>query len=278
MKLCKCGCGQEVTTTTVPKGRNLPVFIKGHHFVGNPYVKGKRKLFDINRDSKVCSLCGTDQPLTEFYKFSRSYDGLKSYCKSCAKLMGKQERLAKFGLTPSQFQEMIKNQRNQCAICSSIFTLKKARLPQVDHDHETGQVRALLCSSCNLGLGHFKDNIQIFKKSIQYIKNTYTDLTLQLRAIPIPEFKGNNSLYKKSWALTRKYGINVDAYLWMLLDQNYQCKICSTSLDSLAHVDHNHQTDEIRGLLCNPCNSGLPKFHEDPKLLQQAINYLQART
>lgn len=60
----------------------------------------------------------------------------------------------KYDLTIEEFDAMREAQGFACAICRELFD----RTPHVDHDHETGAVRGLLCSSCNTGLGHFKDD------------------------------------------------------------------------------------------------------------------------
>jgi hypothetical protein len=51
---------------------------------------------------------------------------------------------------------MLKDQGNKCAICGSLSPGKKETSFHVDHDHETGKVRGLLCELCNVGLGYFK--------------------------------------------------------------------------------------------------------------------------
>lgn len=61
-----------------------------------------------------------------------------------------------------------------CAICGESETAKSpidgaVKRLAVDHDHRTGQVRGLLCSTCNNGLGCFKDNIQLMKRAIDYL-------------------------------------------------------------------------------------------------------------
>src|SRR5271166_2629242 len=62
-----------------------------------------------------------------------------------------------YGLTKEEFESRIKQQDNKCAICLKEFT----KTPSVDHDHNTDKVRDLLCSSCNLILGHAHDDIRI---------------------------------------------------------------------------------------------------------------------
>jgi len=68
-------------------------------------------------------------------------------------------RLAKYGLTPIAYLNMLKAQDNKCALCEKQETRKNGLLPRplsVDHDHVTGEVRALLCASCNTALGYLE--------------------------------------------------------------------------------------------------------------------------
>lgn len=79
-----------------------------------------------------------------------------------------------FGLTVQQYQQMIVDQENKCAICRNLETRKNrsgniAALC-VDHDHTTNKVRALLCHSCNTGIGKFKDNIDLLQSAITYLR------------------------------------------------------------------------------------------------------------
>lgn len=75
-------------------------------------------------------------------------------------------RLWKHGMTQQQHDSLLKKQKNRCAICRKMFS----ETPDIDHCHKTGKNRGLLCSSCNLGLGHFKDNVKFLKTAIKYIK------------------------------------------------------------------------------------------------------------
>jgi len=63
----------------------------------------------------------------------------------------------------------------------------------------------------------------------------------------------------------------------LLVAQDYSCAICGTEAESLQRqlsVDHNHQTNKIRGLLCTHCNVGLGYFKDNQELLAIAIEYL----
>ena len=76
---------------------------------------------------------------------------------------------------------------------------------------------------------------------------------------------------------TRRYGLSYEEWLKMWVCQDGDCAICGEPFaqHSDAHVDHNHDTGEIRGLLCRKCNPGLGNFNDDPKLMIKAIKYLK---
>ena len=67
-------------------------------------------------------------------------------------------------------------------------------------------------------------------------------------------------------------------YAKLLIEQNNSCAICGVSATELKRelsVDHNHETDKIRGLLCHHCNIGLGNFKDSTTLLSVAIEYLE---
>lgn len=77
-----------------------------------------------------------------------------------------------YGLTIDDYNELLESQNNVCAICGKEEARKGRKLPLVvDHCHTTDVVRGLLCQGCNLGLGHFKDDIDALEKAIVYLKN-----------------------------------------------------------------------------------------------------------
>jgi hypothetical protein len=75
-----------------------------------------------------------------------------------------------------------------------------------------------------------------------------------------------------------RYGITVEEYEVMAKMQDYGCAICGEFLDGTLHVDHDHITGKVRGLLCNNCNNGLGRFKDNIEFLENAILYLRAST
>lgn len=72
----------------------------------------------------------------------------------------------------------------------------------------------------------------------------------------------------------RMYGITRKDYEGLCNQQDRKCKVCGRVCK--LYVDHNHKTSVIRGLLCNNCNLGLGHFKDNPQLLRNAANYLEA--
>ena len=70
-----------------------------------------------------------------------------------------------YGITPEDYDLMYEQQKGNCAVCGTF----KARL-FVDHSHEDGKVRGLLCTNCNTGIGMFHDNTDHLKKAIEYLQ------------------------------------------------------------------------------------------------------------
>lgn len=75
---------------------------------------------------------------------------------------------SRYGLSVDQYNEMLKAQNNKCAICGD--DCPTGRSLAVDHNHDTGAVRGLLCSRCNIGIGQLK-NITNLAKAIEYLEN-----------------------------------------------------------------------------------------------------------
>jgi len=83
----------------------------------------------------------------------------------------KEEKLRyKYKITEEEYWKISEAQNHVCAICGSEELNK---LLAVDHDHITGEVRGLLCTRCNIGLGCFRDNVELLNRAILYLDEYY---------------------------------------------------------------------------------------------------------
>jgi len=92
------------------------------------------------------------------YRWRRSEKGRKSVAAT--------KRKGRYGITDEQYAEMLVRQEGRCAICR---TPPRDRALDVDHDHETGEIRGLLCRNCNKGLGEFRDDAKLIQRAIDYL-------------------------------------------------------------------------------------------------------------
>lgn len=88
-----------------------------------------------------------------------------------------------------------------------------------------------------------------------------------------PDHKRNNF----STYLKRKYSLSVEEYAWMLNSQDGKCASCRDvlGLDKFTHVDHDHETGDIRGILCNGCNTALGLLKDSEDRICNLLNYLR---
>ncbi len=78
----------------------------------------------------------------------------------------------RYGITPEQYDEMFAAQNGVCALCGEPADpngVKAASRLHVDHDHETGKVRELLCNHCNRGIGAFRDDPELMQRASLYV-------------------------------------------------------------------------------------------------------------
>ena len=139
---------------------------------------------------KTCSVCKQNKPLDEFYNSKQTKDGKGYRCKSCDYKARKKwtennpERSRqstrarnlkfKYNITIQDYEELLAKQDYKCGICGSTENniSKDYNTFSVDHDHQTGVVRGLLCNQCNRGLGMLGDTIESLENALDYLKNS----------------------------------------------------------------------------------------------------------
>lgn len=153
----------------------------------------------MSHETKTCPRCNETKTIDKFHKRARSTDGLHIYCKQCRKELWaesprgreynrryyreklltdrfynrKRKRFHRYGLTDENFIAMYDRQNGLCAICQEPETSVIYGRPKtlaIDHNHESGEVRGLLCSNCNNGLGRFRDDADLLYRAAEYVK------------------------------------------------------------------------------------------------------------
>lgn len=139
---------------------------------------------------KRCPRCGLLKPLEAFASHRAMRDGLQCYCRPCAAeylstrckacraIEGRAGHLKRsYGVTEEERDLMIAAQGGLCGIC------QEAPPEHVDHDHQTGKVRGVLCFSCNAALGQFKDRPDVIRRAAAYVEGNLWNPTLVAQGV-----------------------------------------------------------------------------------------------
>lgn len=145
---------------------------------------------DDPKQTKQCRKCGQDRTINYYYPCERGLFGVTGTCRLC-KSDYNQDRAAKradqrkewlttksryefyrklqrdYGLTQQDYVNMLTACASGCMICGT--HMADARIC-VDHDHNTGQVRGLLCYKCNAAIGMLRDSPTIIRQALTYLE------------------------------------------------------------------------------------------------------------
>ena len=152
---------------------------------------------------KICSTCKTLLSLDNFHKEKHGFLGVRGRCKLCTK-KSRGEYLSKnrlrinerskawrlknpdkvkkyqsqgflarkfaaikrnYGVSRDQYIDMLEKQDGRCIICDT-----RSSKMCIDHCHNTGKVRGLLCDKCNRGLGFFKENVEVLRRAADFLE------------------------------------------------------------------------------------------------------------
>ena len=133
---------------------------------------------------KLCTKCKLVKQLTEFSP-KKDRAGTASWCKECKATdtrerhrgnpkktaeVNRRQALKRYGLTPKDYQKLLRSQDSTCAVCDAKYHIKsKKQNLAVDHCHTTGKVRGLLCNRCNYALGLVEDDRGLLLNLINYL-------------------------------------------------------------------------------------------------------------
>lgn len=187
---------------------------------------------------KRCPDCRRDLSLSDFTKNRRSRDGLAFYCRTCASERAAASRRRRSG--PPRRRD----------------AARPKDLPD----------GSKWCPECNevKPLGDFPRNRSQRTGYGTYCKPCHNRIT-----------RANRDAHggARNYHLRRRYGIAVEHYDAMFEEQQGLCAICRDA--PAAHVDHDHATGRVRGLLCFNCNGALGQFRDRADLMMLAVHYLE---
>jgi hypothetical protein len=148
--------------------------------------------------TKVCKICGNEKNITDFNLHYGNKDLHRTECIDCQKLHARAyyptirdaarakgkiwysdnkelnhgyHLKRKFNLSREMYQKMLDDQDGVCKICGSDKPRGRYDNFSVDHDHKTGEIRGLLCSFCNTGIGQFQDSPSLLRKAATYLES-----------------------------------------------------------------------------------------------------------
>lgn len=139
---------------------------------------------------KTCKTCRSEKDVSEFPKGKGYKDGIRPHCLDCRREYenasfhkhkhkrphcyeaDKDRKLKKaYGIGYAEYKSMLAAQDGRCAICGTRDTGNRKAF-HVDHCHDTGVVRGLLCGNCNSGIGNLRDNVELLQRAIEYLTNS----------------------------------------------------------------------------------------------------------
>ena len=130
---------------------------------------------------KKCVKCKNEKRESDFYENLRASSGLHSYCKKCVTdvnaswkrknpLKARSYAIkARYGISEDKVRDLLARQNFKCAICMVKIDFRFSG--HIDHDHKSGEVRGILCGSCNRAIGLLKDDHVVIAEAAAYIEN-----------------------------------------------------------------------------------------------------------
>jgi hypothetical protein len=208
-------------------------------------------------ETKSCRKCGETRPVTEFYVQDKATGRLNPWCKVC-------------------YREWYRGrggyrgvEQRACEVCGKEYTASTSKRrfcgQNCKQRARTARVHPVPTKVC-----------PVCKVEFASAKRTYCT---QACATAARRADGREALASRKHNLKKFYGLTQADFDRMLEVQDGRCAICHgddpRSRTKQWHIDHNHETGIVRGLLCGPCNTGIGQMQDDPVRLRAAADYLE---
>ncbi|WP_107098074.1 endonuclease VII domain-containing protein [Streptomyces atriruber] len=135
--------------------------------------KTVREKVEVPPGHKLCRTCGEVKAHGEWHRNATASDGLSTRCKACRAVQGRAGHLKRqYGMTEAERDELVASQKGLCVICLSAPAI------HMDHCHETGKVRGVLCFNCNSAIGKLGDDPDTVRRAAAYLEGSSWKPTL----------------------------------------------------------------------------------------------------
>jgi hypothetical protein len=204
---------------------------------------------------RTCARCERQLPIDQFSRSAGGRDGLHSYCKECM------SAYMKAGRPP------VVHPPRPCAHCGEAFVPKdkrgvfcSRRCKQGARWRRLHPTAGRVCQACGKDISHMRAD------------SKWCDQACSRAGRPQRLEINKRSKFKT------QYGMSLEDYAEMLERQGGVCAFCGTTeirgFGKQLAVDHCHDFNRVRGILCGNCNRGIGNFNHDPALLAAAAEYL----
>lgn len=263
MKVCS-KCGAEKALGDFHRNHRTP---DGRQSECKSCLAARRKATacSVTRSEKPCTRCQQTLPIDRFAKNSGARDGHQSYCRECSYAISREHlarnaELVALRRTQKLLEPIGADKVKRCRGCDQ----EKPLLEFYAH-RGTKDRRATYCKNCAKAY----DTERRAKAREPYLAS--------LREWRAANVERRKELMRE-WNLSL-YGLRPEDYIALYERQQGGCAICGENGETFGgrrlHIDHDHSTGKVRGLLCGLCNTAIGHLKDSPTLLRAAASYLE---
>lgn len=162
----------------------------------------------------------------------------------------------------------------ECSICHEV-------LPFSDFYLDKNKTRGITSSCKKCSRKYNKENHASREKTREYYYSGNRYKEVQKRKKELQELKDRFLEYGVRWKtlsyFKQTYNITIEEYLQLIIDCDNKCIVCNTSFKDNTknrHVDHDHATGKVRGILCGNCNIALGLLKDNPNTISNLLDYI----
>ncbi len=229
--------------------------------------------------TRICTKCGKEYPVDDFPFRYTSIGERRKDCKFCINAYHRMRYLEKLGRFKRDVRRDIREvDPKKCLRCKEIKPLSEFAF----HNRTKGQHNNF-CHECEKAWWReYHQSPEGKEKSKEWIEKNRDRIAAYKEIYKNdPERKVKSKIYHRKHLLMKDYGMTIEEYNSILFKQKGCCAICESGQPDVQgrknsfHVDHDHKTGKVRGLLCHNCNVTIGLMKDSPLLLHKAATYLE---